>query len=107
MGLAHRKFEMRLPPLVMKAELGVAINVLRMRGAILFPEQLACHSLMLQLFMDGTKSGGARRARALSLVFEPKRFAKAASFSSSDWGQLRPAREFVKSARTLERQPRA
>ena len=69
MGLARRKFEMRLPPLVMKAELGVAINVLRMRGAILFPQQLACHSLMLQLFMDGDKvwRGAARHGAVFSL----------------------------------------
>lgn len=55
MRLAHHQFEMRLPLLVMKAELGVAITIGGMRGAIFLPEQLARHSLMFQLFVDDDK----------------------------------------------------
>ncbi|MBA2524613.1 MAG: hypothetical protein H0V18_02350 [Pyrinomonadaceae bacterium] len=37
MRLAHHRFEVRLPLLVMKAELGVTVTIIRVCGPIFFP----------------------------------------------------------------------
>ena len=62
MRLPHHQFEMRLPLLVMKTELGIAVTVIRVRGPILFPEQQAGHPFFFQLGVDGRKvrQGAAR-----------------------------------------------
>jgi len=55
MRLAHHQLEMRLPLLVMKAELGVAVTIVRMRGPIFFPEQETGDAFEFQLFVDRGK----------------------------------------------------
>src|SRR6266699_906719 len=54
----------------MKTELRVAVTIGGMRDAILFPEQLARHALLFQLFMDGDKVwwGAARDGAVVGLV---------------------------------------